>query len=181
MMTLQDPRTQIDDLLDRMAADLQLDDTRRDLMVQHYEAVKNWLKTDEKFFKPFRYEVYPHGSVRTLTTVKPFGRDEFDLDIVVHLKSDFATHTPAKIYAELLRRLGENEIFKTRLEAKNRCVRLNYAKDFHLDILPGIQESKWDENKLMVPDKERKSWVSCNPRGYADWFLAQATGKRKPA
>lgn len=60
------------------------------------------------------------------------------------------------------------------IEAKNRCIRLNYAGDFHMDILPGVQESSFDENKLKVPDRELGNWVSSNPRGYANWFIGKA-------
>jgi hypothetical protein len=171
MKLFQNRNVQLDDLLDRMAEGLQLDKTRYDLMIQHYEAIKKWIETDETFFKPFKYELYPHGSVRTRTTVKPIGKDEFDLDIALHLKTNFNNHTPEKIYNELSRRLKEHALYSGKMELKNRCIRLNYAGDFHIDILPGIQENEWDENKLRVPDRALKTWVSSNPRGYAKWFL----------
>lgn len=174
MINLNDKKTQIDDILDRMAEGLQLGDARYDRMKQHYEAVKNWIEKDEKFFKPFNYEVYPHGSVRILTTVKPIGKDEFDLDIALHLKTNHAAHTPQKIYQELKRRLTEHETYKGMLEPKKRCLRLNYSGDFHMDILPGIQEYEWDEDRLCVPDRELGTWVSSNPRGYAKWFIERA-------
>lgn len=174
MINLNDKKTQIDDILDRMAEGLQLGDARYDRMKQHYEAVKNWIEKDEKFFKPFNYEVYSHGSVRILTTVKPIGKDEFDLDIALHLKTNHAAHTPQKIYQELKRRLMEHETYKGMLEPKKRCLRLNYSGDFHMDILPGIQEYEWDEDRLCVPDRELGTWVSSNPRGYAKWFIDRA-------
>lgn len=174
MITLQDPRTQIDDLLDKMAESVQLDKSRYERMKKHYEAVKDWIESDEKFFKPYKYDVYPHGSVRILTTVKPIGKDEFDLDIAIHLTSLLSTHTPARIYAELKRRLQEHETYKAMMQTKNRCIRLNYAGDFHMDILPGVQEFAWDDNRLKVPDKELGTWVSSNPRGYANWFMERA-------
>jgi hypothetical protein len=171
MIIFQDKHVQLDDLLDRMAETLQLDKTRYDLMVQHYESVKKWIESDELFFKPFKYELYPHGSVRIRTTVKPIGKDEFDLDIALHIKTNWNNHTPEKIYSELQRRLKEHAVYKEKMELKNRCIRLNYAGDFHMDILPGIQESEWDEDKLRVPDRALGYWVSSNPRGYAKWFL----------
>ncbi|WP_395047863.1 cyclic GMP-AMP synthase DncV-like nucleotidyltransferase [Flavobacterium sp.] len=174
MIQFQDKNIQLDDLLDRMAESLQLDKTRYDLMIQHYEAIKKWIEADELFFKPFKYELYPHGSVRIRTTVKPIGKDEFDLDIALHLKAQWNNHTPEKIYAELKRRLSEHSVYKEKMELKNRCIRLNYAGDFHMDILPGIQENEWDEDKLRVPDRQLGYWVSSNPRGYAKWFLNKA-------
>lgn len=174
MIPFQDKYVQLDDLLDRMAESLQLDKTRYDLMIQHYEAIKKWIEADELFFKPFKYELYPHGSVRIRTTVKPIAKDEFDLDIALHLKAQWSNHTPEKIYAELKRRLSEHAVYNEKMELKNRCIRLNYAGDFHMDILPGIQENEWDEDKLRIPDRELGSWVSSNPRGYGKWFLDKA-------
>lgn len=174
MIALQDKKTQLDDLLDKMAEELQLDESRYNRIIKHYEAVKKWIEEDEKFFKPFKYDVYPHGSVRILTTVKPIGKDEFDLDIAIHLKTLWASHTPEKVYKELKRRLEEHETYKSMLEPKNRCIRLNYSGDFHTDILPGIQEEDTDEDKIRIPDRELGHWVSSNPRGYANWFLGKA-------
>lgn len=171
MIPFQNKYVQLDDLLDRMAESLQLDKTRYELMIQHYEAIKKWIEADELFFKPFKYELYPHGSVRIKTTVKPIGKDEFDLDIALHLKIQWSNHTPERIYSELKRRLSEHSIYKEKMELKNRCIRLNYSGDFHMDILPGIQENEWDEDKLRIPDRLLGCWVSSNPRGYSKWFL----------
>lgn len=174
MITIENKATQLDDLLDRIAEALQLDNTRYDRMKTSYESVKNWLENDELFFKPYIYGVYPHGSVRILTTVKPIGKDEFDLDIAIHLKSN-TPHTPQRIYAELKRCMeAYAKKHGLEIETKNRCIRLNYAGDFHMDILPGVQESSFDQNKLKVPDRELGDWVSSNPRGYGDWFICNA-------
>lgn len=173
MILLNNKAALLDDLLDKMAEEVQLDSTRYQRMISAYESVKNWIESDKKFFKPFNYDLYPHGSVRILTSIKPIGRDEFDLDIAVHLKSH-VFHTPQKIYSELKRCMSE---YATRhglkLEVKKRCVRLNYAGDFHMDILPGVQETVYDNNKIKVPDRELGDWVSSNPRGYADWFMGK--------
>ena len=174
MITLDSRELQMDSLLDNMAASLQLDNTRHQRMVQSYEAIKHWIETDEEFFKPFSYEVYPHGSVRIFTTVKPLEKEEFDLDVVIHFKSNFFSHTPQRIYEELKRRLAEHEVYVKMLEAKSRVLRLNYAGDFHMDLMPGIQETGLDNNKIKVPDRQLGNWVSSNPRGYADWFIGKA-------
>ncbi len=43
-----------------------------------------------------------------------------------------------------------------------------------MDILPGVQENVFDQNKIKVPDRELGDWVSSNPRGYANWFIGKA-------
>ncbi|MBK6484045.1 MAG: hypothetical protein IPG01_13155 [Chitinophagaceae bacterium] len=171
---LEEKNVQLDNLLDKIAEAIQLDDTRYERMKSGYESVKDWIESDEVFFKRYHYDVYPHGSVRILTTVKPIGKDEFDLDIAIHLKST-TSHTPQRIYAELKRCIeAYAKKHGLRIEAKNRCIRLDYTGDCHMDILPGIQEYSFDDNMLKVPDRELNDWVSSNPRGYANWFLAQA-------
>jgi hypothetical protein len=179
MRLLEDKTEQLDDLLAKMAEDIQLDESRRNRMLKSYEAVKAWIEDDETFFKPYKYDIYPHGSVRILTANKPLHKDEFDLDVAIHLKLESTRFTPSRIYAELKRRLEENEVYKKILEVKNRCIRLNYSGDFHMDILPGIQEDVNDPNRLKVPDRELGSWVSSNPRGYADWFIGKSKITKK--
>ena len=51
---------------------------------------------------------------------------------------------------------------KELIELKNRCIRLNYKGDFHMDILPGCQESNYDDNKIKIPDKQLGDWASSN-------------------
>lgn len=174
MLLLERRETQIDNTLNEMAKAIQLDETRYKRMVSSYEAIKKWIEADEIFFKPFEYEVYPQGSVRIFTTVRPIGKDEFDLDIVIHFKNSKIQHSPFKIYTELKRRLNENDTYKKMLEPKSRVLRLNYAGDFHMDLMSGIQDNPFDQNKIKVPDRELGDWVSSNPRGYADWFMDKA-------
>jgi hypothetical protein len=174
MIVFDKRATQLDNLLNEMAKEVQLDETRYKRMIVSYEAVKNWIESDEIFFKPYEYEVYPHGSVRIFTTVKPIGKDEFDLDMVLHFKDTMIVHSPLKIYSELKRRLNEHDIYKKMVESKSRVIRLNYSGDFHMDLMSGIQDNPLDENKIRVPDRELGEWVSSNPRGYANWFMDKA-------
>jgi len=174
MIYFQDKRTQLDSILDQMAADIQLNQTRYEKMVTSYEAVRKCIEGDEDFFQPYNYEVYPHGSVRILTSIKPIQKEEFDLDIVLHFTNENITHSPLKIYNELKRVLQNSPVYKDMVDLKSRCIRLNYSGDFHMDIMPGVQLHRHDENKIKIPDRTLGKWVSSNPRGYADWFLAKA-------
>lgn len=174
MISIENTTTQLDDLLDKMAEAIQLDDSRYDRMKKSYESVKSWIENDEAFFRPYSIDVYPQGSVRILTTVKPIVNDEFDLDIVIHLKNT-TPHTPQKIYTELKRCLeAYAKKHGLKIESKNRCIRLVYAGDFHIDILPAVQENAIDHNRIKVPDRKLGDWVSSNPRGYSDWFIGKA-------
>ncbi|MCK5023942.1 MAG: nucleotidyltransferase [Candidatus Aenigmarchaeota archaeon] len=173
MIDLTNKRTKLEDLLARMAESIQLDSTRRRKMEETYHAIENVLDSDEHFFGNNEFEIYPQGSVSLGTTVRPIGKNEFDLDIVVHIQADYQYFTPLQIYNQLKRVLQNSGNHKDLVELKNRCIRLNYAGDFHMDILPGIQENDYDVNRLVVPDRELGDWTSSNPRGFSEWFLSK--------
>ncbi len=165
----------LDDVLNRLGESVQLDPTRRRLANERYKSVADWIERDEAFFKTALLEVYPQGSFRIRTTVKPYKRNEFDLDFVVHL--DFLTgknFQPLDVLNQLERRLREHDTYKNMLERKNRCLRITYAGDFHMDITVGCQETYFEPHRIIVPDRKTKDWTASNPIGYGDWFTAKA-------
>ncbi|PRX57529.1 nucleotidyltransferase [Flagellimonas meridianipacifica] len=176
---LYDKGYQREDLLARIAESLELDESRSKKMESAYRAIYDVLQADTVFFSKVDFLVYPQGSKAIGTTTKPIGKDEFDLDIVVHIKDPYYNYTSSEIYDHLIRVFNANDVYKPKLVKKNRCARINYAGDFHLDILPGCIILSGGE-KLMVPDRGLKSWTSSYPKGYIGWFLERAENVRQP-
>jgi hypothetical protein len=129
MIQLRDSKARLDDLLARIVESIQLDETRRKRMESSYKAIETLLREDDVFFKDNDFELYPQGSVRIETTVKPIANNEFDLDVVVHLKMDWTKFKPSRIYNELRRVLESSPKHQDLIELKNRCIRLNYSGD----------------------------------------------------
>lgn len=170
----QNYELQREELLARIAQSLQLDETRKKRMEDAYNSIAVLLNNDTTFFKDVDIDVYPQGSTATGTTVKPLRGNEFDLDIVIHIKRHYKYYTPTQIYNALLKILESDGRYKDKIERKNRCVRLNYSGDFHMDILPGCLVFTIDDNNLKVPDRELKDWSDSNPKDLAKWFLSVA-------
>jgi hypothetical protein len=164
---------QREDILTRIAVSLELDETRKQRMESAYNAVYDILQKDEIFFSKVDFLVYPQGSKAIGTTVKPRGKEEFDLDITVEIRDPYYNYTSSEIYNHLIRVLSNNDIYKEKLVKKNRCARIDYVGDFHMDVLPGCIVINGD-SKIMVPDRELSSWTSSNPKGYANWFTQKA-------
>ncbi|MFT3979594.1 MAG: nucleotidyltransferase [Ferruginibacter sp.] len=171
---------QREELLARIAESLQLDATRKGRMESAYTSVASVLQNDTGFFKDIDVDVYPQGSVPVGTTTKPLKGAEFDLDIVLHIKSSFSNYTPNQIYNEVIRVLSNDDRYKDKIERKKRCIRLNYANDFHMDIMPGCIKFVVGDNSIKVPDRELKNWVDSNPKGFIEWFLTRAKSVNKP-
>lgn len=175
-----DYRLQREELLARIAQELQLDKTRLTRMESAYETVAEVLKEDKDFYEGLTVEVYAQGSKRIGTTVKPINEDDFDLDIVMHLYDPYYKHTPAELYNNLALALERNQYYKSILERKTRCVRLNYKSDFHMDILPACMPNGAEMQEIKIPERELRNWSSGNPKGFAEWFLQIANSVKNP-
>lgn len=151
---------------------LQLSQTLYEQATQRYETIADILQKD-KSFNNIDLKMYPQGSFRLKTTVKPLNEEEYDLDFVVQLP-EHTQMSPRELYANIVRILENDGIHKNMVEQKKRCIRINYANDFHLDIMPGKLINS-NTNEIIVPDKELRGWYHhSNPIGFADWFEFQA-------
>jgi Second Messenger Oligonucleotide or Dinucleotide Synthetase domain len=170
-VSLQTRQAQLDDLLARVCFELQLSPTRYQEAVDRYQAVCRWLEAEGSPVSNYMPTIYPQGSMRIGTTVKPLGREEHDLDFVCEFQIDPSTiETPLELLRHVAARLKEHKVYRDLLEVKNRCVRLNYANEFHMDILPACPDPASGEDCIVVPDRQSAWWKPSNPRGYAEWF-----------
>jgi len=170
-LSLETRRSQLDDLLARVCFELQLSPTRYKEAVERYEAVCCWLEAEGSPVASYIPTIYPQGSMRIGTTVKPLGREEHDLDFVCEFQVDASTiEAPIELLQRVAERLNEHKVYSELLEVKNRCVRLNYANEFHMDILPACPDPASGEDCIVVPDRQSAWWKPSNPRGYAEWF-----------
>lgn len=169
--SLQNRQSQLDDLLARVCVELQLTPTRYKEAVERYEAVCRWLEAEGSPVASYLPTIYPQGSMRIGTTVKPLGREEHDLDFVCEFQVDASTiEAPLELLQHVAQRLRDHKVYCDLLEVKNRCVRLNYANEFHMDILPACPDPASGDDCIVVPDGESAWWKPSNPRGYAEWF-----------
>lgn len=167
-------RAQLDELLTYGAEALDLTPTQYDDAVQKYQAVGTWLNKPGTLLAPADPLIYPQGSIAIGTATKPVGRDEFDLDLVCQLQIG-AGMSPAALKRAIGQRLRENALYRERLEEKNRCWRIVYAGEFHMDILPGRPDPRFVHGTaLLVPDKELAAWKETDPKGYAAWFAERS-------
>src|SRR6266496_737735 len=144
---------QIDDLLMRICVEPQLDETRYKLADTHYVAVWRWLEAEGSSVALLKPIIYPQGSMALNTTVKPLMFDEYDLDFVCELMCHtwFFRH-PVDALDLIEKRLRESEIYGPMVERMNRCIRLNYKHQFHMDILPACHDLKNGGTCILIPD-----------------------------
>jgi hypothetical protein len=160
---------QLDDLLHRIGGKLQITKTQYTEAETHYTAVSDWLAEDEALFDGADIQIYPQGSLRLGTTVKPLADQEFDLDLVCEVNQLWHPgRNPIETLNAIEHRLRDHKTYAPMVQRMNRCIRLNYSNEFHMDILPAYPTA--ENGALKVPDRELKGWKDSNPKGFADWF-----------
>jgi hypothetical protein len=146
--------------------------------VEEYQAVGDWLCRRYEGGSDAGCEVYPQGSFRLGTVIRPVhNRDEYDLDLVC--RRDLAKESISQ--AELKEDVGAGLADYEEAAAANasvptlkegdRCWTLVYPSDrFHMDILPAIPDAEGVPNSILLTDRSLRHWQHSNPIDYAGWF-----------
>jgi len=182
----------LNDILQGLAEALDIPPSKYLQAVERYTAVANWLDEDDSPLHQYRPEIYPQGSFRLGTVVRPLKNGEeadYDIDLVAELQMDKEHTTPRRLKGMVGDRLRENAHYRRMLDEEGRrCWTLNYAEEdgigFHMDILPATPKGnsvmlpdvspRYAQHAIAITDKDKTSgfysWSSSNPRGYALWF-----------
>jgi len=170
----------LDALLTLICEQLQISDTQQRQAEVRYEAIGRVLEMPRSPLAPHGPSLYPQGSLRIGTTVKPLGRKEFDLDIVCEVKADLRLiPDPPVLINSIATYLNGLPAYVGSVRRKNRCVRVRFADQFHMDVLPACPDPRNGGTHLLVPDRESGGWKPSNPKGYAAWFESRSEFVRK--
>lgn len=176
----------LDYFLAEIVGKIQLTETQRKSAQESYEAVAKWLRTAQSPSLLYHADVkiVPHGSLGTDTPTKPLQYDEFDLDLIVRMiLTGGRPPTAAQLYNALFYRICENETYEAMATPLERCVRLGYARQFHMDLMPGIPVSPHDDedHRLYIPEKSMSGellYKIVDPIGLMNWFNRQCDLER---
>lgn len=159
--------------LDRVCQQLDLTPTQSEEAKSRYEAVGTWLAEAEDPLLRTSV-IYAQGSTAIGTSVKPVGSNEHDVDLISLLPDGTPNMEPAAVKRVVGDRLRANGRYRDIMSEKQRCWRINYANEFHLDITPAIPNPACRNGGELVPDKTLKSWKPSNPKGFRDKFNERA-------
>ena len=164
-------------VLEILTSGLQITKTQYDRASTAYDSITGWLGEDGSPLAGFDPLLFPQGSLRLGTTVKPLKKSEFDLDIVCLLKI-LRPMTPGEVYELVWQRMWAHGTYRAIMERMPRCIRLNYSAEsqFHLDIVPAVPDVSKGRTYILIPDRpdpELTTWKTTNPKGYAFWFERQ--------
>ena len=181
-MYTQEQKQNFSKILKNVAEELDIPDSKYEEAKKRYEGVGEWLGIDPEFHQ-FNPEIYTQGSFSIGTVVKPItDEDEYDIDLVCELDINKNNITQTDLKDKVGNRLKENERYNKIINEGRRCWTLEYANEFHMDILPAIPDHEKADNCILITDKKLRLWQHSNPKGYTTWFknrMRAAFNKRR--
>lgn len=191
------PTPQAEQLLEDLADSLEIPSSRYEAAERSYQSFGRWLDRPESLFANDETTLYPQGSFRLGTVIKPTNDDDdYDLDAVCEIDLSKRDCTQAQLKERLgieIRAYAKAHGMAAPVEAR-RCWTLNYADgaQFHMDVLPALPDgtrqrllveamggSRGDlaEKSIAITDTEHPTfnrasddWPASNPKGYSEWF-----------
>ncbi|WP_165223330.1 nucleotidyltransferase [Aquisphaera insulae] len=150
---------------------LKLDQTRRGRIDSAVAAFEKFCRDDEQLSAAMTGPPFLQGSVATGTAIRPIANDEFDVDVIYPFslaRFGNPTPTPKAILDWFISRLKNRAYYAERLKPKSRCARIDYAGDFHLDIIPSTTEVS-SHRPYAVPARDLLDWITNDPHGFVYW------------
>lgn len=177
-MNQVDP-AKLDDLLSKTAAALDIPDFVYEDATLKYDDVAAWLAAEDSELKPLLPEVYPQGSFRIGTVVRPLGeKGEFDIDLVCQLQLNKEQISQIALKHKVGERIARRPDLSKRLEEKRRCWTLHYTgddalPDFHMDVLPAIPNPALPPSGILITDTDLSRWQESDPIQFSAWFFSR--------
>ena len=106
------------------------------------------------------------GSYALRTTIRPVrNTDEYDVDRLVYLEYD-QRKSPADYINDVYRCLKANGNYADKLQKNTRCVTVNFAGDFKIDVVPCIIYY----DRYFICNRKTNGFEETDGRGFRDWF-----------
>ena len=111
------------------------------------------------------------GSYGLKTIIKPVGTLEYDADLLLYMAYD-EDKKPKDYINDVYDCLKGNDNYKDKVHRRTRCVYIDYAGDFHLDLVPCITQQNWltQEEKYFICNNKENEFELTDGTGYRDWF-----------
>lgn len=153
---------------DFLANHVNLNQSRLDTLKGRVETITNLLKDRLNGYRKYSEQ----GSYAHKTIIKPVQEnDEFDADILVFIRDpEFNPDNFHTDYVDTVYKVfRDHDTYKDKIEKNTRCVTINYAGDFHLDVVPCIEH----ENVSYICNRKDNKYEKTDGDGYKEWLIAK--------
>jgi hypothetical protein len=142
-----------------------LDQRRLDQLEQRVTAINAAFKADG-VFRAMYLGYIPQGSWAHRTIIRPQSGDEFDGDFLLQVAPQ-AGWVPQEYLRQARAALRRSSGYSDKVQKKNRCVRIVYANDCHVDAVPYLA---LPDGRQVIIDYASNEFEDTNPEGFTDWM-----------
>ena len=147
---------------DFLRDEVNLNQRRLDRLETSVGAVSGYLRDQLHGYQKMEKQ----GSYALGTLIKPVDdNDEYDADIQIVMNPN-RSWKPKDYANEVYKTLKNNQIYADKLRPKTRCTTVDYAGDFHLDVVPRVTI----QGKHCVCNSVDNRFEETDGTGYRDWF-----------
>lgn len=147
-----------------------LNQSRLHILDQRVAAIVRALEDDPELGKRVQEHI-PQGSWAHRTIIKPLNNHEFDADILLRLE-EVPEWTEQQYLREVRAALRRSTTYKDKVRKKNRCVRVGYANDCHVDVVPHVHLA---DGRQVIVNYAEKAFEDTNPEGFTAWMKERDT------
>jgi hypothetical protein len=144
-----------------------LNPTRMDLLDTRTTAITNFLKRDE-IFGPLLKTTIPQGSFAQRTIIRPRADGTFDADVLIHL-DPVPDWEWCEYVGKLYTALGRSPVYQDMRHRRTRCVYVDYADEFHVDLVPYVEI----DGRGYITNRKTDSSEFTDPKGFTGWLNDQ--------
>lgn len=137
-------KNEVAEILETLGENLDITESQYEVAVKSYQAVGEWVSSENSSLYPYKPNILPHESFMLGTMTKPINdEDDIDIDIVCKIQNKPSHWTQKHLKEAIGDRLKEHSRYEKMLKEKEggrRCWTILYTEDsnFHMDILPSL-------------------------------------------
>ena len=172
-----------------------IDESKLDRIKSSHTSLREALQHEE-YVGPTLLDIFLQGSYVHGTAIRPLGQStDYDVDVccLVDLsKVPIENKEPKPLVRWLARRLKQLGSYRGTVSQRSRCVRIDFPDDFHMDVVPLVQNGNpWNSilpggfgmntfqfrgaipngnGNYLVPNSAVNGWDTTNPKGLAEWY-----------
>ena len=154
----------VEDFNDFLTNHVNINQSRLDKLNGHVAAVTTHLGRNLESFE----KVERQGSYALRTIIKPKQNREYDADLLLFMTYQVGKE-PSEFINEVYECLRQHETYKEMACRKTRCVMVDYAGQFHLDIVPCVEIS----GQRYICNNKDDDFEITDGNGYREWFNAK--------
>lgn len=143
-----------------------LNQTRVNTLQSRVSSLDKFLGDDSTLGDLVTDDVIPQGSFAHKTIIRPYTGNDFDADVLLPMEED-PDWEPKKYTIELQKALEASKRYEGKTTLGKRCVTIDYADDFHIDVVPFVTRP---DGSTYITHRIDNEWIRQDPVALTEWI-----------